>query len=131
MKKLLPLWLRLQKASARHDRRPSATLSAPAGVAAATTLECRASQDLEMNGGVLQRKRQVRRSLVARTDQGRTDRGWEVDERSIVDVRPEDLRGFRQCHFFAGIGGWSLALRLAGWPDDREVWTGSCPCQPW
>jgi|SRR6516164_178148 len=55
----------------------------------------------------------------------------EVDERSIVDVRPEDLRGFRQCHFFAGIGGWSLALRLAGWPDDREVWTGSCPCQPW
>jgi DNA (cytosine-5)-methyltransferase 1 len=55
----------------------------------------------------------------------------EVDERSIVDVRPDDLRGFTQCHFFAGIGGWSLALRLAGWPDDREVWTGSCPCQPW
>jgi DNA (cytosine-5)-methyltransferase 1 len=21
-------------------------------------------------------------------------------------------------------------LRLAGWPDDRAVWTGSCPCQP-
>lgn len=54
----------------------------------------------------------------------------EVDERSIVDVRPGDLAGFRQCHFFAGIGGWSLALRLAGWPDDRPVWTGSCPCQP-
>jgi len=54
----------------------------------------------------------------------------EVDTRSIEDVRPEDLRGFEQCHFFAGIGGWSLALRRAGWPDDRPVWTGSCPCQP-
>ncbi len=53
-----------------------------------------------------------------------------VDERSIVDVKADDLAGFRQCHFFAGIGVWSYALRLAGWPDDREVWTGSCPCQP-
>lgn len=53
-----------------------------------------------------------------------------VDERSILDVRPSDLAGFRQCHFFAGIGGWSLALQLAGWPEDRPVWTGSCPCQP-
>jgi DNA (cytosine-5)-methyltransferase 1 len=54
----------------------------------------------------------------------------DVDTRSIEDVRPDDLRGFVQCHFFAGIGGWSYALRLAGWPDDRHVWTGSCPCQP-
>lgn len=54
----------------------------------------------------------------------------EVDERSIADVQPDDVRGFRQCHFFAGIGGWAYALRLAGWPDDLEVWTGSCPCQP-
>lgn len=54
----------------------------------------------------------------------------DVDERSIVDVRPDDLRPYDQCHFFAGIGGWSIALRLAGWPDDRSVWTGSCPCQP-
>ena len=53
-----------------------------------------------------------------------------VDERSIVDVAPEDLQGFTQCHFFAGIGGWSYALRLAGWPDDQPVWTGSPPCQP-
>lgn len=53
-----------------------------------------------------------------------------VDERSIADVSADDLAGYRQCHFFAGIGGWSLALRLAGWPDDRPVWTGSCPCQP-
>ena len=54
----------------------------------------------------------------------------EVDERSIVDVRASDLRGYSQHRFFAGIGGWSCALRLADWPDDRPVWTGSCPCQP-
>jgi DNA (cytosine-5)-methyltransferase 1 len=54
----------------------------------------------------------------------------DVDERSIVDVRADDLKGYRQAHFFAGIGGWSYALRLAEWPDDRPVWTGSCPCQP-
>ena len=54
----------------------------------------------------------------------------EVDTRSIVDVTPDDIRGFTQAHFFAGIGGWSHALRLAGWPDDRPIWTGSCPCQP-
>ncbi|VTP12654.1 Modification methylase HhaI [Phytobacter ursingii] len=54
----------------------------------------------------------------------------EVDERSIEDVTPNDLRGFTQCHFFAGIGVWSHSLRLAGWPDDKPVWTGSCPCQP-
>jgi DNA (cytosine-5)-methyltransferase 1 len=54
----------------------------------------------------------------------------EVDERSIQEVSAEDIKDFIQCHFFAGIGGWSYALRLAGWPDDRPVWTGSCPCQP-
>lgn len=54
----------------------------------------------------------------------------EVDERSIEDVTPDDLRGFTQCHFFAGIGVWSHSLRLAGWPDDKPIWTGSCPCQP-
>jgi DNA (cytosine-5)-methyltransferase 1 len=54
----------------------------------------------------------------------------QIDERSIVDVQPDDLRGFTQCHFFSGIGGFSLALKLAGWPEDREIWTGSAPCQP-
>lgn len=53
----------------------------------------------------------------------------DVDTRSITEVHPDDLRGYTQCHWFAGIGGWSYALRLAGVPDDREVWTGSCPCQ--
>ena len=54
----------------------------------------------------------------------------DVDERSIEDVRPNELSGYTQCHFFAGIGAWSYALRQAGWPDDKPVWTGSCPCQP-
>lgn len=54
----------------------------------------------------------------------------DVDERSISDVRPDELRGYCQQHFFAGIGGWAYALRLAGWADSRPVRSGSCPCQP-
>jgi len=54
----------------------------------------------------------------------------DVDERSIADVQPVDLKDYTQCHFFAGIGGWSYALQLAEWSDDEPVWTGSCPCQP-
>ena len=52
----------------------------------------------------------------------------EVDDRSILDVRADDLVGFDECHWFAGIGGWPLAVQLAGWTG--PVWTGSCPCQP-
>ncbi len=62
-------------------------------------------------------------------DEGIIARGV-VDARDIREVTANDLTGFTQCHFFAGIGGWSIALKLAGWPDDRPVWTGSCPCQP-
>lgn len=54
----------------------------------------------------------------------------DVDTRSIKDVSADDLRRYDQCHFFAGIGIWSHALRRAGWEDGRRVWTGSCPCQP-
>jgi len=54
-----------------------------------------------------------------------------VDERSIADVDSADLAGYDQCHFFAGIGGWAEALRLAGGGEWRGVWTGSCPCQPY
>ena len=54
----------------------------------------------------------------------------DVDERSITEISPHELTRYTQHHFFAGIGGWPLALRLAGWPDDRPVRTGSCPCQP-
>ena len=53
----------------------------------------------------------------------------DVDERPIQEVTPDDVKGYTQCHFFAGIGGWAYALQLAGW-GDRPVWTGSCPCQP-
>ena len=61
----------------------------------------------------------IKRGLIAAGD---------VDERSIADVEPGELVGYTQCHFFAGIGVWSYALRCAGWTDDRPVWTGSCPC---
>lgn len=54
-----------------------------------------------------------------------------VDERSIVEIVSSDVIGKTQCHWFAGIGVWSYALRLAGWPDSRPVWTASLPCQPW
>ena len=53
-----------------------------------------------------------------------------VDERSITDIQPDELSPFTQCHFFAGIGGWSLALELAGWPADaqtsRAAGSGAC-----
>lgn len=54
-----------------------------------------------------------------------------VDGRSITDVSPADLTGYRQCHFFAGIAGWPLAFKLAGIPDDFPAWSGSAPCQPY
>ena len=51
-----------------------------------------------------------------------------IDGRSITELRPEDCGP--TSHFFAGIGGWAYALQLAGWDPARDVWTGSCPCQP-
>ena len=54
-----------------------------------------------------------------------------VDERSITEVWvPGIVADTTRCHFFAGIAGWDYALQLAGWPANRPVWTGSCPCQP-
>lgn len=62
------------------------------------------------------------------------ERGWlppgDIDTRDIREVQPEDLRGYGQVHLFAGIGGFGLAARLAGWPDERPLWTGGYPCQP-
>lgn len=66
------------------------------------------------------------RELIA---QGSISKGV-VDERSIKEVRAEDVRGYRRVHMFCGILGWDYALTLAGWPADRPIWTGSCPCQP-
>lgn len=54
----------------------------------------------------------------------------DVDTRSILDVSPEDLKGYTQCHFFAGIGGWAYALNLINVSTSLNLWTGSCPCQP-
>lgn len=54
----------------------------------------------------------------------------DVDERDMREVPPDDLQGYAQCHFCAGLGGWSYALRLAGVPDTESVWTASLPCQP-
>lgn len=66
--------------------------------------------------------------LAELVDEGLIPHG-PIDTRDIRDVRANDVRGYAQCHFFAGIAGWPLALQLAGW-GDRPVWTGSCPCQP-
>jgi DNA (cytosine-5)-methyltransferase 1 len=68
--------------------------------------------------------------LRALIDEGLIPKG-EIDTRSIRDVQPRDVRGFTQCHFFAGIGGWPYAMQLAKWPVEWNVWTGSCPCQPY
>lgn len=54
----------------------------------------------------------------------------EVDERDVRTVQAADLAGYSQVHLFAGVGGFGLAARLAGWPDDRPLWTGGYPCQP-
>lgn len=59
---------------------------------------------------------------------GEIPRG-DVDDRSIMEVQAKELKDYTQCHFFAGIGGWALALKQAGW-GDSPIWTGSCPCQP-
>ena len=52
----------------------------------------------------------------------------DVDDRSICDVTPGDVSKYDQCHIFAGIGGFPLALQYAGAPGPQGVWTGSCPC---
>lgn len=53
-----------------------------------------------------------------------------VDDRDIQKVTADDLKGYDQCHFFAGIGVWSAAAKASGWRDDEPLWTVSCPCQP-
>lgn len=69
-------------------------------------------------------------ALQALMDDGHIRKG-DIDDRSIRDVSPSDLKGYERCHFFAGIGLWDYALDLARWPEGHRVWTGSCPCQPW
>lgn len=64
------------------------------------------------------------RQLIA---DGHLDRDI-VNDCSIENLEPKDCPG--TSHFFAGIGGWAHALKLASWPANLPVWTGSCPCQP-
>jgi DNA (cytosine-5)-methyltransferase 1 len=52
----------------------------------------------------------MRRDLIAPGD---------VDERSIEQVQPTDLTGYRQCHWFAGIGAWSSGCHR---PAQSPVW---------
>jgi len=54
----------------------------------------------------------------------------EVIEGDITKLTGADISDAQRFHAFAGIGVWDYALRLAGWPTDVPVWTGSCPCQP-
>lgn len=53
-----------------------------------------------------------------------------VDDRDIRTVDAEELMGYEQIHLFAGIGGFPLGLRMAGWPDDKPILTAGFPCQP-
>lgn len=50
--------------------------------------------------------------------------------KDIHTLQAESIKDLKQCHFFNGIGGWPLALKLAKWPTQIKTWTGSCPCQP-
>lgn len=68
--------------------------------------------------------------LKGLSDNGVIPKGF-VDTRSIVEVDPDELKQYTQCHFFAGIGGWAYALMLANVRDDVSIYTGSCPCQPY
>lgn len=53
----------------------------------------------------------------------------DVDERSVEDVHSSDLKPYTQCHFFAGIGGWPLALRIARLASAPGIRAGSPPFQ--
>lgn len=52
-----------------------------------------------------------------------------VSSMSITDI--DEVGDYQYAHFFAGIGGWPLALQLAQLETDLKVWSGSCPCQPY
>jgi DNA (cytosine-5)-methyltransferase 1 len=54
----------------------------------------------------------------------------DVDERSITEVKADEIKDYDQLHFFAGLGGWGYAARLAGIAKASGILTGSPPCQP-
>ncbi len=58
---------------------------------------------------------------------------WPNSFVNVQDIRcigAKILKRYKRVHLFAGIGGWEYAFMLAGWPKNRPVWSGSCPCQP-
>jgi len=65
--------------------------------------------------------------LKARIADGRLP-GGQVDGRDVREVRPDEIPA-GQVHLFAGIGGFAYAARLAGLPDDFDIWTAGFPCQ--
>jgi DNA (cytosine-5)-methyltransferase 1 len=67
--------------------------------------------------------------LTNLVNDGRLPKG-KVDARDIREIKAKEIESFTHAHFFAGIGGWALALEYAEWPKDRQVWTCSTPCQP-
>lgn len=52
-----------------------------------------------------------------------------IDRRSIVDVGVDDVRNYREAHFFAGIGGFALGFARAAAQTNAVVWSGGFPCQ--
>lgn len=52
-----------------------------------------------------------------------------VDGRDIREIRPEDIEGIAQAHFFAGIGGFPLGLGWGGLGPRFPIWTAGDPCQ--
>jgi len=65
--------------------------------------------------------------LRARIADGRLPSG-QVDGRDVREVQPDEIPA-GQVHLFAGIGGFAYAARLAGLPDDFDIWTAGFPCQ--
>lgn len=53
-----------------------------------------------------------------------------VSTEDIRDLCETDLSKYSHCHLFAGIGGFPLAARMAGLPDDFKFFTAGFPCQP-
>jgi DNA (cytosine-5)-methyltransferase 1 len=52
-----------------------------------------------------------------------------VDERDIETIPDQDFLGYTQVHLFAGIGGFPLGMRRAGFPEHIRIVDGGFPCQ--
>jgi DNA (cytosine-5)-methyltransferase 1 len=63
------------------------------------------------------------------SDQGAIAYGT-VWQEPIQELKYANWKSYKQVHFCAGIGLWSLACRWAGIVDDQQIWTASLPCQP-